>query len=115
MKQIIFFLILIPILVLQPEKLEVISDWSDYLGKMNWVNAKQKCQSKGMHLPSVKEWQKIYNAGKTNGWKNPNTSNFSVYWTSDEFSGAGALVFSLSDGDTDRYIKELNIHVRCLK
>ena len=52
--------------------------WSPGFGGMKWSDAKKKCESSGIRLPTIEELKTAHAAGATKTWdKNPN-----VYWSS---------------------------------
>jgi hypothetical protein len=68
------------------------SSWSDYQGKMNWNDAKAKCASIKMRLPSRSELESAYKSGLMASWKNDGT----VYWSSEIYATAYAYFFYVS-------------------
>ncbi len=115
MKKLFLIFIFMPILLESTDRKNSTTNWTEYLGIMNWNEANQKCKKLGMRLPSRSDWLEPYNSDQRKSWRKPNGSWFSVYWTSEEVSGAGAYVFSLEDGDPDRYAKDMKVHVRCIR
>jgi len=92
--------------------------WSDYQGKMNWNDAKAKCASLGMRLPTRAELGTAYKAKVTQSWKvDWQKSGYSNHWTSEEYSASGAYTFYVGDGDdTVSYFKDVDgVHVRCIR
>lgn len=96
-----------------------LKNWSDYLGEMNWEDAKRKCGSLGiagygMRLPSIDELEIAYKEGITESWKSDwqKTEN-SGYWTSQHYSEARAYYFLVALGELDYLNKKDIKHVRC--
>ena len=94
-------------------------NWSDYLGEMNWEDAKRKCGSLGsagygMRLPSIDELKSAYIEGITESWKSDwkKTEN-SGYWTSQYYSEARAYYLLVAVGELDYLNKKDIKHVRC--
>lgn len=51
--------------------------WSDYLGRMNILDAVVQCRALGMRLPTIGEMNREYEAGIIAGWGRSNA----LYWT----------------------------------
>lgn len=94
-------------------------NWSNYLGEMNWEDAKRKCGSLGitgygMRLPSIDELEIAHKNGITESWKSDwqKTEN-SGYWTSRHYSEVRAYYFLVALGELDYLNKKDIKHVRC--
>lgn len=85
--------------------------WSAYMGNMNWEDAKAKCKSIGMRLPTRTELKAAYEAKLTEPW----TANGSYYWTSEECSEASAYNFTVADGIVFNISKTNVSRVRCIR
>lgn len=99
------------------EKSETLQEWSNYQGHMNWKNAKAKCASIGMRLPSIAELKAAFKAKVTESWKAEwdKSAYFSIYWTSEEYSERGAYNFYADGGFVDYFDKGYGYHVRCIR
>lgn len=85
--------------------------WSEYQGSMNWENARKKCFSIGMRLPSRSELIAVYNSKKKEEWLKDGI----IYWTSEEFSSERAYYFFMNIGNATEIEKVLDkIHIRCV-
>lgn len=86
-------------------------EWSAYQGKMNWNDAKKKCASIGMRLPSIEEISAAFKAGETKSW----TTDHHNYHTSYE-SGDGTNFYTVVSGGNHFTPKSNNAHaVRCIR
>lgn len=56
--------------------------WSDYQGNRKWKDAKSKCESIGMRLPTISELKDAYDAKLTKSWKESGFFSGSYYWSS---------------------------------
>lgn len=91
--------------------------WSDYQGRMNWYDAKKKCESLGMRLPRIEELTTAYETKVTASWNSEwEKAKYSyVYWTSEESSGNYAKDFFLRDASVGNADKDVDaLHVRCI-
>lgn len=93
-------------------------EWSKYLGFMQWKDAKKKCISIGMKLPTKEELYFAYTKGITESWK----ENGTYYWSSfkkREGYLLKAYCISLFDGSMiegkENYIHQYYGHVRCIR
>lgn len=99
------------------------NNWSDDQGRMNWYNAKSKCDSIGMRLPTKNELEagvkeKIINATFSLG----TTYTDHFYWTSEEEYDDSAIPCCLrrsgighSPIDLSPHRKGDEFHVRCIR
>ncbi|HMV43672.1 MAG TPA: hypothetical protein PK079_18880 [Leptospiraceae bacterium] len=88
--------------------------WSDYLGLMTWEDAKKKCESLGLRLPTKEEMIQAYQNGETKSWEKEGEA----YWTSTEFSkGTNSYYyFGVVNGFSSHYGgKDDDGHVRCIQ
>lgn len=88
-------------------------NWSAYQGEMNWNDAKAKCASIGMRLPTRAEFKAAYDAKLTEEWKNGLT--YYVHWTNEEFSDVRAYKFDISNGNSYNVLKVFYDNVRCIR
>jgi formylglycine-generating enzyme required for sulfatase activity len=89
--------------------------WSSDQGAMTWYEAKAKCASLKMRLPTRVEWIKAYNAKVFDGWNNIlDKPEYHVYWTSEEPSHAYAY-YSTVHGTIEPIGKNDGSHVRCIR
>jgi hypothetical protein len=84
--------------------------WSDYQGEMNWADAKKKCISIGMRLPTRAEVEKAFKLKETNSWKKDGY----WFWTSEEYSVSDVYYFDVGLGLVVDHLKEDVNHVRCI-
>ena len=94
------------------------SDWSDYQGKMKWHQAKVKCKSIGMKLPTWDELFIAHNNNFTEQWNKEYFLSEIFFWTSEEVYDGSAIVFTLGRHDYDRVPFNKNdklLSVRCIR
>jgi formylglycine-generating enzyme required for sulfatase activity len=85
--------------------------WSEYQGYMNWEDAKKKCASIGMRLPTIEELESAYKSGVTESWK---TDGYN-YWSSTPVGDDRAYNLSINYGDSDDRYRGVVNRVRCLR
>lgn len=86
-------------------------NWSASQGVMNWNDAKARCASLGMRLPTLAEFNAAYDSGVTKSW-----NDLSAYWTSDAFSDFRAYFFNIDGGYSNHYRKDVgSFYVRCIR
>ena len=88
--------------------------WSDYLGEMNWKDAKADCASLGMRLPTREELVAAHKAGAWIKWqKEAHPHEHSAYWTSEKYSAENTYSVHIGSGyiTKDRYYS----YVRCIR
>lgn len=91
-------------------------EWSKYQGLTNWDEARIKCASIQMRLPTSKELMTAYKTNVTDAWKTDlEKFSFAHYWSSEEYSEVEAYYFSMHDDGIYVYYKEVNFHVRCIR
>lgn len=56
--------------------------WSIFQGRMSWENAKTRCDSMGMKLPSKLELKNAFKKNLTKSWN----QDSAVFWAEEEFS-----------------------------
>ena len=80
--------------------------WSDYQGSMNWHNAKAKCASSKMRLPTRAEFDFEYKEKGTESWK----KDGNWYWTLEEYSEASAHYYDAETGypDSDIHVEQVS-------
>ncbi len=92
------------------------SQWSNYQGFMNWYNAKKKCVSIEMRLPSRSEIKIAYKSTLTGSWqKDWEESEISGYWILEESSKGYAYNFFVDNGVVFDVDKGESAHVRCIR
>ncbi len=84
--------------------------WSKYQGWMNWKDAKAKCNSIGMRLPTRKEFASAYKMKLTESWK----KDGGYYWTTED-SLNGVYVFGIFMGNTLERVAGKGKHTRCVR
>jgi len=89
--------------------------WSDYQGLMNWEDAKAKCASIGMRLPTREELFAAYKAGAREKWQKEATHAYSAYWTSEESSAESAYGVVRAYRDVVYGNKDYSHLVRCVR
>jgi len=91
------------------------TEWSKYQGLMNWNEAKIKCASIQMRLPTSAELMIAYKVKVADAWKTDlEKFRFAHYWSSEEYSEVEAYYFSMHEGGVYVYYKEVIFHVRCI-
>jgi hypothetical protein len=83
--------------------------WSPYMGRMDWDDARAKCRSIGMRLPTLQELKAAYNAGITESWKNDAID----YWSSTPYDAQMYYTLIVYDGITHLGASTRYSHVRC--
>jgi hypothetical protein len=90
------------------------TSFSDNLGAMNWNEAKEKCSSRGMRLPSVEELKVAHESGVTKSWSCGGSCI--AFWSSQPEGANKAYVFSIYLSMVDSLYQANNApHVRCVK
>ncbi|MBP7280867.1 MAG: hypothetical protein KBA66_04790 [Leptospiraceae bacterium] len=110
MKIKLFLLFLFMTTIIFPSKGHM-GKWSAYQGWMNWNDARAKCKSINMRLPTRKEFQMARKAGITESWK----KDGAYYWTKEELPNSNIYVFGIF---TDRSITgraDKGKHTRCIR
>ena len=82
-------------------------------GRMTWSEAKAKCSSAGMRLPTSLELSDAYRAGIKDSWIQEMSHTW--YWSSDEISSESAYYLGLGRGSVYKGSKSLKNAVRCTK
>jgi hypothetical protein len=85
--------------------------WSAYQGWMNWEEAKEKCKSINMRLPTRKEFQLVRKTGITESWK----KDGAYYWTSEEASNSNIYTFGIVIGRSILAKSDKGKHTRCIR
>lgn len=88
------------------------SKFSGYQGYLIWKDAKAKCDSIGMRLPTKSELKKAFEARITESWK---SGNYVIFWTSDEYSDDSAYFFAVTTGNAVVTSKSREYLVRCIQ
>ncbi len=96
------------------------SKWSDYQGIMTWDEAKAKCISLGMRLPTKAEFKIANTAKETKKWNTDiEKDNDVLYWTSEEDHSESppylAYYFDKGNGNFYREFKTIPKVVRCIR
>lgn len=65
----------------------IAQDWSNFMGRMNWLSADAKCKSIGMRLPTVDELEKDFKLDKLKSWENSGQFEAPFCYWSGEFGG----------------------------
>ena len=86
-------------------------NFSAYQGYMNWEDAKKKCASIGMRLPTIEELESAYKSGVTETWK---TDGY-YYWSSTPVGDDRAYVLTIVNGSRYDYYRNSDNIVRCLR
>lgn len=90
------------------------SEWSEFQGNLNWPDAKERCQSLGMRLPTVEEAQTGISNGKLKRW-NWRYDGIYHYWTSSDLGDLHAYIFEVHSGRTEPRSKKQAFGVRCIR
>ncbi len=85
--------------------------WSEYQGYLNWEDAKAKCASIKMRLPTIEELRKAYVDKVTESWK----KDSSVYWSSTPVGDDRAYGLDIFYGDSYDFGRTFVSLVRCLR
>ncbi len=85
--------------------------WSAYQGVMNWEDAKKKCASIGMRLPTIEELKAAYAAGITESWK----TDGNYYWSSTPVGDDRAYLLDIRFGNSYDNFRVSKHTVRCLR
>ncbi len=85
--------------------------WSSLQGSLNWNEAKKKCSSLGMRLPSLEELKTSFDKEELSAWK----KDGNTYWTASEISSDRAYYFTLLNGAKFSLAKNKSISVRCVR
>ena len=91
--------------------------WSADQGDMNWEDAKKKCVSIGMRLPTRDELVAAHKAGLREKWDAEASDYGLPFWTSEESSIENAYVVSMFNGGDVYGSGKGNgyINVRCVR
>lgn len=91
------------------------SSWSAYQGKLNWEDAKAKCASIGMKLPSIEELKAAYAAEITKSWDEIGFLSNRFYWSSQLGVDNRAYILGVLDGGSNEFNRSSEFKVRCLR
>ncbi len=82
-----------------------------FQGRMNWYNAKEKCASIGMRLPTLEEGKAALQAGLTKKW------DVGSYWTSDDYfaDNTYAHYFNVLNYNIGETAKTVGYLVSCIR
>ncbi len=85
-------------------------EWSGDQGQMNWNNAKAKCSSLKMRLPTKGELIDASKSGLAKGWDHKGD-----HWSS-EATASGTYTVNMWDGNTFNTAQyDANTYVRCVR
>jgi len=87
------------------------SKWSGYQGAMDWEEAKKKCASIKMRLPTIKELKTAHSENLMTSWE---TEGY-FYWSSEPMDEKHAYTVSTVNADVSDVIREYRASVRCIK
>ena len=105
-----FALIVFAILTNIPNQAQSdLKKWSEPQGEHNWMNAKAKCSTIKMRLPTRLEIEDAYNTKLAESWRKD------WYWTSEESNTGYAYIFSRNLGLIFDSFKENSFPVRCIR
>lgn len=94
------------------KKAEPIPDnWSGNEGYMNWEDAKEKCTSLKMRLPSIEELKAAQDAKKTESWKKQGY----LYWSSSVDSSGNPYLLYAYAGEVYSLNHFASSYVRCIQ
>jgi hypothetical protein len=85
------------------------SRWSDNQGFHSWNDAKEKCESIGMRLPTTEDLSAAYKTGIAKEWIK------AYYWSSEEYSTFSAFSFKPKGSFVSADLKLYNYLVRCIR
>ncbi|HRG48579.1 MAG TPA: hypothetical protein PLG41_20405 [Leptospiraceae bacterium] len=85
--------------------------WSDYQGKMNWENAKKKCENIGMRLPTIEELKTAFSTKMTESWENDGN----LYFSSTLDGVAHAYILHVNSGNSYSGFRSSDFYVRCIR
>ncbi len=85
--------------------------WSPHQGSMNWYDARAKCASIGIRLPTIEELKKAYSSKLTESWKKDGI----YYWSSVPNGADYAYGLVVANGHSDSYTRNNTFHVRCIR
>jgi|JI10StandDraft_1071094.scaffolds.fasta_scaffold27852_8 hypothetical protein len=94
-----------------PKKEEDTGKWSDYQGLMNWEDAKAKCASIKMRLPTIEELRKAFLYKVTEPWEKDGV----YYWSSTHLGDDRAYFLNILIGNNYDYYRNNYGNVRCLR
>jgi hypothetical protein len=86
-------------------------NFSSFQGTMKWKEAKEKCESLSMRLPTRVDFKKAVEDKITESWK----SDGWFYWTSDELDNESAFPFFIGLGIMPPIKKKSTRHIRCIR
>lgn len=87
------------------------SNWSAHQGRMNWADAKAKCASLGMRLPTIEELKAEYAGKFMEPWKTDGI----YFWSSTPSDHPIGYNPSLSIVSRHNVPYSTNNHVRCIR
>ena len=88
-------------------------NWSANLGYMNWEDAKAKCASQKMRLPTLEELKAAQTGKVTDSWKKEGY----LYWSTTQTPNllADPYLLNAFNGEVYSLSKFANSYVRCIK
>ena len=87
--------------------------WSAHQGKMNWGEAKKKCASIGMRLPTIKELKTAYEDKIIEPWDKDVPLH--IYWSATPYGHNGDAWLIISTGNMIHSFDASNFYVRCIR
>lgn len=91
------------------------SEWSGYLGVLDWNAAAGRCKEKQMKLPTIKDLEKAYRTRLARTWfRDSGLGPEMDYWSSDG-SGESAFSFDIQQGFRNENPKTAGKSTRCIK
>jgi hypothetical protein len=84
------------------------SEWSPYMGSMNWEDANKFCKSEGLRLPTIEELKDAYDSGLTKEWQ----INGYSYWSSTPYDEENYYLLDVYYGNY-YYNRNYGNNVRC--
>lgn len=88
--------------------------WSNHQGRLKWDEAKAKCASLGMRLPTVKELRTVYNSSQKYEWKKDGNG----YWGVEDESNEIPYLFGMEKGISGSIAKSVGyakLNLRCIR
>lgn len=85
--------------------------FSAYQGGLNWRDAKEKCKSIGMRLPTLEELKAEYTSKKTKLWRKGD----SFYWSSTPYNADSSYTFNIENGESSDDNNDNPLGFRCIR
>jgi hypothetical protein len=87
--------------------------WGRYQGSLKWEDAKARCASNGMRLPSIEELKAAYKAKVTESWRQ--NGDGCRFWSSTPDGDKQANYFDVCEGQSSSTYRYHDHNVRCLR